>query len=47
MQELHALSLVLPDLAAQALAEMTAEKVEALLSIVELDSPRVEAAGFT
>src|SRR5215218_8354034 len=41
MQEVHALALVLPDLAAQALAEMAAEKVEALLSIVELDSPRL------
>ena len=41
MQEVHALSLVLPDSAAQALAKMTAEKVEALLSIVELDSSRL------
>src|SRR5256885_2867578 len=41
MQEVHALALALPDRAAQALAEMAAEEVKALLTIVELDSPRL------
>jgi hypothetical protein len=41
MQEVHALALAFPDRAAQALAEVTAEEVEALLSVVELDSPRL------
>src|SRR4051812_25258110 len=41
MQEVHSLSRALPDLAAQALVQVTAEEVEALLSVVELDSPRL------
>ena len=41
VQEVHALALVLPDPSAQTLPEVTAEKVEALLSIEELDSSRL------
>ena len=41
MQEVHALALALPDLAAHALAEVAAEEVEALLSVAELDAPRL------
>src|SRR5690348_3948195 len=37
MQVVHALSLAFPDRATHALVQMTAEKIEALLSIVELD----------
>src|SRR5262249_11473159 len=41
VQEVNLLPVALPDRSAQTLAEVTAEEVEALLSIVELDSPRL------
>ena len=41
MQEVNALPLSLQNRPAQTLAETTAKEVEALFSIVELDSPRL------
>src|ERR1700741_1179520 len=39
MQEVQPLALLLPDPTAQALVQVTTEKVKALFAIVELDSP--------
>jgi hypothetical protein len=41
MQEEFSLPFSFQDRSAQTLAEMTAEEVEPLLSIVELDTPRL------
>src|SRR6185312_839404 len=41
MQEVQPLALLLPQPSAQALVQVTAEEVKALLAIVEIDSPRL------
>jgi hypothetical protein len=41
LQEIEAFSLLLPQVAAQTLVQVAAEKVEALFAIVELDSSRL------